>query len=89
VKFHLDCQCACDVLVVEKLWEEKESARAVYYFNMYRSHDKRGFLFRLKCAWEYFRRGEFAYSDMTVDDRDLERLIDFLQKAKLEKPGAG
>ena len=84
VKLHINCKCGCDVLCIEKLFERNESG-AVYYFNMYRSLDKGGFWYRLMCSWRYFRSGEFAWSDMTVEDKDIEGLIDFLKNAMMIK----
>ena len=82
MKIYIDCRCGCDVLCIEKIIERNEYGDAVYYFNMYRSLDKGGFWYRLKCAWRYFRKGEFAYSDMTVETKDLDKMIEFLKEAK-------
>lgn len=87
MKLHLDCRCGCDILCVEKLYERDPAndLGAIYYFNMYRSLDKGRFWYRLACAWRYFRSGEFAWSDMTVGDKDIEQLIAFLQTAHASK----
>ena len=85
MKFHIDCRCGCDVLCVEKIIERDEAEPAIYYFNMYRSCDKGGFWYRLKCAYKYFKSGEFAWSDMTIEDKDIDGLIEFLQSAKYSK----
>jgi hypothetical protein len=82
MKFHIDCRCGCDVLCIEKTIEASKEQKALYYFNMYHSYDKGGFWYRLKCAWKYFRHGEFAWSDMTLEDKDIDNLINFLQDAK-------
>jgi hypothetical protein len=81
MKLHIDCRCGCDVLVIERIkdWD-------IYYFNMYRSSDKGGFWYRFKNAWKYFRSGEFAYSDMTIEAKDIDRMIEFLQQAKKSIP---
>jgi len=77
-KLYIDCRCGCDVLCIEKLFENEDQS-SLYYFNMYRSHGPAGFWMRLSRAWKYFRKGEFAYSDMTVETRDIQRLIEFLE----------
>jgi len=85
MKFYTKCRCGCSVLCIEKIFDrfanDKITEPAVYYFNMYRSCDKGGFWYRLKCAWKYFRSGEFAWSDMTIEDGDIEGLITFLTKS--------
>ena len=85
MKFHIDCKCGCDVLCIEKIIERNKNEPAIYYFNMYRSLGKGRLWYRLKCAWKYFRSGEFAWSDMTIEDKDINNLINFLNKAKSAK----
>jgi len=83
MKLHIDCRCGCDVMVVEKIIEAGEGS--LYYFNMYRGYAKSGFWRRLKQAWKYFRKGEFAYSDMTIETPDLDKLITFLMEARSQE----
>jgi len=71
-------------MVIEKIVDTYYKDPAVYYFNMYRSMDKAGFWTRLKWAWRYFRQGEFAYSDMTVETQDIDRMIKFFEEALKE-----
>ena len=86
MNIHIDCRCGCDVLCIEKIIEEDEFNSAIFYFNMYRSLDKCGFWRRLKQAWKYFRMGEFAYSDMTIETKDINKMIEFLREAKTDNP---
>lgn len=84
MKLFVKCDCGCDVLCIEKIlsYEEKDYLMEYYYFNMYRSYPKNSFITRLKRAWEYFRKGEFAYSDILIKTDDLDKMIEFLNKAK-------
>jgi hypothetical protein len=86
MKLHIDCRCGCDILCIEKIFERDEDYEAIYYFNMYRSSPSFPYFWcRLKRAWEYFRKGEFAYSDMTIGEKDIDKMIEFLKQAKEQK----
>ena len=79
MEIYIPCRCGCDVMVVEKIYEE---GGGLFYFNMYRSVRGAGFFERIRRAWRYFRLGEFAYSDMTIETKDIDRMIDFLKTVK-------
>lgn len=81
MKTYIPCRCGCDIMVIDKI-AELEDEGDLFYFNMYRSQHPGGIWYRLKNAWEYFLKGEFAYSDMTIETKDIDKIIDFLVKAK-------
>lgn len=86
MKIYIDCRCGCSILRIQKELESDEHNSAIFYFNMYRSLNRCGLFTRIKQAWEYFRSGEFAYSDIVVETEDIDRMIKFLKTAQNDVP---
>jgi hypothetical protein len=85
MKLYIDCVCGCDILVVEKYWERDEENGSEYFFRIYKSSEGAGFFKRIQLAWRYFLYGEFAWTEMCVTEKDLEKIIQFLQETKISK----
>lgn len=79
-KIHIDCDCGCDVLRIEKWGEEW----GFIHLSMYKSSNM-SLWQRIKQSWLYFRYGEFLYNDMTLKEDNLDKMIKFLIDAKDQK----
>ena len=85
MKLYIDCKCGCDVLKIES-WDYTNKDYEWLWRCIYRSGT--GTLRqRIYNAWKYLRFGEYAYNDMTIDRKDVDRMIEFLQKVKEMKEG--
>jgi hypothetical protein len=76
-KLYIDCDCHSEVMGIEKWGDEW----GLFWITIYKS-DKLGFFQRIKFAWKYLVYGEFYGNDMTIRKEDLNRFIEFLQKAQ-------
>ena len=81
MKLHIDCECGSDILKVEKAWEDREETKFQIWLCMFKSYSG-GFWNRIPALWNYIRFGEFYYNDMYIDEKDLDRLINFLEEVK-------
>jgi len=83
MKLYIDCKCGCDVLKMES-WGEMHTDDDLVWLCIYRSSIG-CFTQRLKNAWKYLIHGEYAFNDMTVDKKDIGKMIEFLQRAKTQE----
>jgi hypothetical protein len=80
MKLYIDCKCGCDVLKIES-WDNENTDYEWLWLCIYRSSIG-DFWQRLSNAWKYLRRGEYAFNDMTIERKDIDRMIEFLQQVK-------
>jgi hypothetical protein len=76
-KLFITCDCGCDVLVLSRDdWED--GTPQSYWLAMYQS-SQGSWWTRIKNAFKYLRYGEYTYTDMVIQNGDINRLINFLQ----------
>lgn len=75
VKVLIECNCHSEILKFS-YWKDSD----MYLLTMYKSSFGRGFLWRLKQAWRYFRKGEFEGNGIVLYKDELNNFIDELIK---------
>lgn len=76
VRIFIPCACHAEILEFA-YWKDELD---FYYLTMYKSSYGRGFWWRLKQAWKYFRKGEFEGNEILLNKSDFVKVLDELQK---------
>jgi hypothetical protein len=84
MKLFIECECGCDVLKIEKVWDGDPDNDEIFWLCIYKS-TRMGLWQKIKQAWRYLIYGEFGYNDMTIKRSDIDKVIDFLSSVKGSK----
>jgi len=74
-RIRVDCDCGGEIVQITP-YED------MYILTIYKSSFAKGFWFRLRQAWRYFRKGEFEGNEIVIWKDEFEKFVNELQKHK-------